>query len=206
MERNEQQMPAPIGPKPCPKGRLFVVSGPSGVGKDTLLEGLYARVPALVQSISATTRARRPQEIDGGDYHFLTPDQFRADIEAGRFLEYAIYGDSLYGTPADTVADQRARGLDVVLKIEVQGASQIRQLIPDAVLIFIAPPSLLELERRLRARNTDSEERIADRLRIAADEMARMSDYDYVVVNSEIDAAVDVLRCVVVAERHRNRT
>jgi guanylate kinase len=180
-----------------------VLSGPSGVGKDALLDQLFAELPGIVRSVSATTRSPRENERDGVDYHFLTRERFEAEIAADRFLEYAEYNSQYYGTPQECVAAQLAQGVDVVLKIEVQGAQTIRRLMPDAVLIFIQPPSLEVLEQRLRGRKTDDEEKIAARLRIARDEMALASQYDYAVVNDRLDVAVAALRCVVIAERHR---
>lgn len=186
-------------------GRLVVVSGPSGVGKDAVLERLFRRLPGVVRSVSATTRAPRPGEVDGEDYHFLTFERFEAGIAEGYFLEFARYGENYYGTPARGVAEQRARGLDVILKIEVQGALEIRALVPDAIFVFIQPPSMEELERRLRGRGTDSEETIRQRLTIAASEMTFVSHYDYAVINDTLDDAVDVLRAIFLAERHRVR-
>lgn len=184
-------------------GRLFVVSGPSGVGKDAVLERLFAETPGVVRSVSATTRAPRPGEVDGRDYHFLSREQFEAGIAGDFFFEYARYGENFYGTPREKVAEQRACGLDVILKIEVQGAQAVRLLAPDAVLVFIAPPSLEELERRLRGRGTDSEARIAERLAIAQSELACIPDYDYLIINNVLTKAVETLRAILVAERHR---
>ncbi len=186
-------------------GRLFVVSGPSGVGKDTVLDRLPAQLSGVVRSISATTRLRRPHETDGVDYYFLTRAEFETGIAQDRFLEYAVYSEYLYGTPRDRVAELRARGLDVILKIEVQGAERIKQLVPDAVLIFIQPPSLEELERRLRSRGTDNEARVQERLAIARAELACIPNYDYLITNDDLDAAVDALRSIFIAERCRIR-
>ena len=196
--------PPPVSPAPA-AGRLFVVSGPSGVGKDALLNELFRCLPGIVRSVSATTRAPRNGEQEGLDYHFLTRAQFEQDIAADRFLEYAQYNAQYYGTPLDRMTAQLAAGLDVVLKIEVQGAQNVRRLMPEAVLIFLLPPSLEELERRLRGRNTDSEEKIAERLRIARAELAAASQYDYHVVNDDFATALETLRCIVVAERHRGK-
>ncbi len=185
------------------RGRLFVVSGPSGVGKDTVLDRVLVCVSGVVRSVSATTRAPRPEERDGLDYHFLTRAQFEDGIAQGQFLEYATYGENLYGTPRDRVAELLARDLDVILKIEVQGAKRIRKLAPEAIFVFIQPPSLEELERRLRARATDSEERIQERLAIARNELTCIPDYDYLVTNADLDVAVDTLRAILIAERCR---
>ncbi len=184
-------------------GRLFIVSGPSGVGKDALLDRMFARVPGIVRSVSATTRSPRAGEVDGRDYHFFTHARFEADIQQNLFLEYARYGPNLYGTPKELVQEQRACGLDVVLKIEVQGARAVREMAPDAVLIFIYPPSLAELERRLRNRATDSEIRISERLSIAQTEMDCIPHYDYQITNDDIVVATDALCSIVIAERHR---
>src|SRR5581483_3232002 len=184
-------------------GRLFVVSGPSGVGKDTVLARLFTRVTGAVRSVSATTRAPRPGEVEGRDYYFVSPAEFEAGIRAGRFLEYARYGEYLYGTPRDRVAEQRERGLDVILKIEVQGALLVKSLVPDAILIFLQPPSLEELERRLSARATDTEARIAERLAIARTELAALFQYDYLVTNDDLETAVETLRAILIAERCR---
>lgn len=184
-------------------GRLFVVSGPSGVGKDAVLDRALVRVPGVVRSVSATTRAPRPGEADGVDYHFLSWAEFEKDIAQGFFLEYARYGDNLYGTPLTKVAEQRARDLDVVLKIEVQGAQTVKRLVPDAVLIFVQPPSFAELERRLHLRATDSKSRIAERLATARAEMDCISFYDYLITNDDLEAATEALCAIIIAERHR---
>jgi len=182
-----------------------VVSGPSGVGKGTLLTRLFAAEPRAVRSISATTRAPRTGERDGIDYHFLTREQFAAEIEQGWFLEHAVYGNNLYGTPAQRVQEQRACGRDVFLEIEVQGAQIVRRLVPDAVLIYIQPPSLQELERRLRYRGTETEEVIQLRLTTAFTEQEQIPLYDYLITNDDLNAAYDALRSIVIAERHRLR-
>lgn len=187
----------------APKGRLFVISGPSGVGKDALLGRLYQCLPNIKQSVSATTRAPRPGETDGTDYHFFSHAQFESDIRNGYFLEHARYGTDYYGTPRGKVDDLRRLGIDVVLKIEVQGAAQIKELVPDAVLVFIKPPSLAELERRLRSRGTDTEQKIMDRLAIAQYELAQLFLYDYMVTNDDFDTALKVLCGIVAAERER---
>lgn len=192
-----------IYPVPSRIGALIVVSGPSGVGKDTVLQGLYARTEGVMQSVSATTRERRIAEENGVDYHFLTPQQFEDDVTSGRFLEYARYGEDMYGTPREPVERWRNQGLDVTLKIEVVGAFQVKEREPNARLLFITPPSLEELERRLRARGTENEERIAQRLLRAKEEMACIDKYDYLLVNDQVETAVRELRSIVIAERHR---
>ncbi|MCW3100328.1 MAG: guanylate kinase [Chthonomonadaceae bacterium] len=189
------------GTEGTPLGRLFVVSGPSGVGKGTLLKRLFARVENLVYSISATTRPPRPGEVDGVSYHFYTREQFEEGIEGGFFFEYAAYNGNLYGTPADSILQQREQGLDVVLEIEVQGAMRVHELASDAILIYIKPPSREELERRLRARRTESEERILSRLTTALYEESFLARYDYVLVNSNLDVASDILCAIIESER-----
>ena len=186
-------------------GRLFVISGPSGVGKDALLGRLYKCLPGIAQSVSATTRSPRPGEAEGIDYHFFTHEEFEIDIARGHFLEHARYGSDFYGTPRRKVDAMRARGVDVVLKIEVQGAAQIKELIPDAVLIFIKPPSLEELGRRLRSRGTETEQKILDRLALAQYELAQLFRYDYMITNDDFNTALKVLCDVVMAERERNQ-
>lgn len=195
---------APPGVGTLPRqGRLFVVSGPSGVGKDTVLERLFTRVSGAVRSVSATTRPPRPGEVEGRDYYFVSVAEFEEGVRAERFLEYARYGEYLYGTPRDRVAEQREHGLDVILKIEVQGALRVKSLAPDAILIFLQPPSLEELERRLRARATDTEARIAERLVIARTELASLFQYDYLVTNDDLETAVETLHAILIAERCR---
>ncbi len=189
------------GPEGTPPGRLFVVSGPSGVGKGTLLKRLFARVENLVYSISATTRPPRPGEVDGVSYHFYTREQFEEGIERGFFFEYAAYNGNLYGTPADSIRWQREQGLDVILEIEVQGAMRVHEMASDAILIYIKPPSRDELERRLRARRTESEERILSRLTTALYEESFLARYDYVLVNSNLEVASEILCAMIEAER-----
>lgn len=187
-------------------GRLFVVSGPSGVGKDTVLEQLFQQCKGVKRSISATTRPPRPNEAEGVDYYFISHDTFEKGIQAGEFLEYAQYGSNLYGTPLEAVKSQLQQGLDVILKIEVQGALQIKKMLPEARLIFIQPPSFEELERRLRNRQTDDEGRIQERLKIAQEELACQNEYHYLLTNDDLETAVTTLKAILIAERCRNRT
>ncbi|HEY3297720.1 MAG TPA: guanylate kinase [Armatimonadota bacterium] len=182
---------------------LIVLSGPSGVGKDTLLDRLEQKCLGLERCVTYTTRAPRPMEVSGADYHFVSEDEFQRIIAEDGFLEYAKVHLNHYGTPSVPVANSRAKGLDVVLKIDVQGGLTVKVKVPDAVMIFIAPPSLEELERRLRARTTDTEAAITKRLADARNEIAKISEYDYLVVNDDIDTAVDRLNCIITAERSR---
>ncbi len=187
------------------RGLLLVLSAPSGTGKTTLVGRLVERVPGLVRSRSYTSRPARPGEVDGVDYHFVAPARFREMIEAGAFLEWADVFGRLYGTSAGDTESCRAAGLDVVLVIDVQGAQQVRRRAQDAVGVFVLPPSFRTLEERLRGRaaNTADAADLDRRLCDARREVEMIGDYDYVVVNDEIDACVDRLRHIVLAERSR---
>ena len=198
----DAEVPSPQRSVPR-RGHLFVLSGPSGVGKGSLLNALFDRVPGIVRSVSATTRAPRPGEVDGADYHFMTRERFVADAAEDLFFEYAEYNRHYYGTPCGPVEQLRAEGIDVVLEIEVQGAQIVRSRTPDAILIFVEPPSMSALESRLRKRGADSDERIAERLHIAEGELSCQPLYDYSVVNDQFEKAVDCLRAIVLAERCR---
>jgi guanylate kinase len=168
---------------------LFVVSGPSGVGKGTVVRVVRAMRPDLVYSVSATTRAPRPGEHDGVQYRFLTPDLFAELIERGALLEWADVFGHRYGTPAAPIAEAIAAGRDVIVEIDVQGAAQIRSGSPDAVSIFLIPPSRAELERRLRHRGTESETDLRRRLADADGEMEQAGWFDHVVVNDDVKRA-----------------
>lgn len=179
------------------RGLLIVISGPSGVGKDTLIDRLMKLDPNLRYSISYTTRRPRPEEVDGVNYRFVSREQFERLIEQGALLEHATYNGNLYGTPAAPVAEARAAGFDIVLKIEVQGARLVRQQVGDGLLIFLAPPSNEELVRRQELRKSGSRKDMAERLRIADKEMTYSPDYDFVVVNDDLERAVaDVLEII----------
>lgn len=204
MEQGGKANLHPLASSPVRRGRLFVVSGPSGVGKDSLLSRIYKSLPGIMQSVSATTRAPRPGETDGVDYHFLAFDEFETQLAQGYFLEYARYGPDFYGTPRQKVEALRAQGTDVVLKIEVQGAEQIKGHVPDAIMIFITPPSLEVLGQRLRARGTDTETRILERLAVAQYEMGHLFRYNYSITNDDFDTALEVLCAIITAERKRH--
>lgn len=187
-------------------GILFVVSAPSGAGKTTILQKMMAGLPGLVFSVSYTTRAPRPGEQDGRDYHFISHEAFtliRSRQSIG-FLEWAEVHGNLYGTGREEVERLLGAGRDVVLDIDVQGAMQVRKT-SDPILIFIAPPSPAELESRLRKRGTETEATIALRLENARREMQYAGDYDYLIINDRLADAVDCLRSIVVAERCRRR-
>lgn len=185
-------------------GKLFILSAPSGAGKTTLLKRVMADLPGLAFSVSHTTRLPRSGEHDGVDYHFVSRGRFETMREQGVFLEWAEVHGNLYGTSRPAVLAQLATGLDVILDIDIQGTAILRNsaAIPSASL-FITPPSLSELERRLRGRGTDSEETILLRLKNAGKEMQAAVDYEYLIVNDRLEQAVDTLRAIVIAERSR---
>jgi guanylate kinase len=173
--------------------KVFVITGPSGVGKGTLIRGLLERIPELELSVSATTRVPRPGERDGLDYHFLTPEQFERHVAAGDFLEHATYSGNRYGTLLAEVDRRRRACSPVVLEIEVQGARQVRSEMPVAVAVFISPPSLDVLRARLLQRGTDSPEQVDERLRTAERELAAQPEFAHVVVNDRLEEATENL-------------
>jgi len=188
------------------EGMLIVLSAPSGCGKTTLLKRVMADLPGLVFSVSHTTRAPRAGEKDGQDYFFVSREEFASlrDRNPSGFLEWAEVHGNLYGTGREGIERQRAAGLDVILDIDVQGAAQVRAT-ADPVTVFIAPPSIEELGRRLRGRGTEDEKTIALRLAGAEKEMRAANDYEYLIVNDDLDEAVESLRCVLIGERLRRR-
>lgn len=173
------------------EGMLILFSGPSGVGKDTVLDVVLNKNKSLQKSISLTTRCIRDNETDGKDYYFISSDKFEDMISKGEVLEYAQYGVNMYGTPKAPVDKWLSEGKTVVLKIEVQGAKNIKEMYPDSVGIFLLPPSMEVLEKRLRSRGTETEEDIRRRLEIARDEIHKSVDYDYFVINDELETASD---------------
>jgi guanylate kinase len=176
---------------------VFVITGPSGVGKGTLIRTLIQRVPELELAVSATTRRPRPGETHGVDYHFLSDDEFERLVQAGGFVEHARYSGRRYGTLRSELAQRRAGGHPVVLEIEVQGARQIRGAMPEAVQIFIAPPSEEALRARLVGRGTDDPEQVAARLATAREELRAQGEFSHVVVNDRLEEASDALEeCV----------
>jgi guanylate kinase len=183
------------------RGLLFIVSAPSGAGKTTLVERLVEQVPNLKMSRSYTSRPARGGEKDGVDYNFVSRERFEAMIAAGAFLEWAEVFGNLYGTCANDTERFLDQGFDVVLVIDVQGARKVRARGVDTTTVFVMPPSFEELEQRLRRRSKDSEEAIQRRLAVARAEVVAFADYDYVVINDEVNAAMDRLRSIVVAER-----
>lgn len=186
------------------RGLLVILSGPSGVGKGTVRAAVFKQEDCeYVYSVSATTRSARPGEIDGKDYFFVKREEFESLIANQALLEYAEYVGNYYGTPLDNIEKNLAEGYDVFLEIEVQGASKVRQRMPEGIFIFLAPPSLNELETRLVDRGTDSKEKIAQRMKQAKHEIEMMAEYDYVVVNDQVDNAVRKINAIIECEHLR---
>lgn len=186
------------------KGLLIVISGPSGVGKGTVRKALFERTGHnLVYSISMTTRAPRAGETNGVEYHFVTKEKFEEEIKRGNLLEYANFCDNYYGTPLDKVEEQLEAGQEVVLEIEVQGAMQVKQKMPNAVYVFIAPPSMKALEQRLISRGTECKEVIEKRLAKARSELNVASEYGYIVINDTVENAADRIMAIIRAEHAR---
>ena len=186
-------------------GSLFVVSSPSGGGKGTLIQRVLKQLPDVSYSVSYTTRPPRNGEVEGREYFFVTPERFEAMITAGEFLEWAnVYG-RLYGTSRSQVSREVCEGRDIILEVDVQGADSVRRLLPDAVSIFILPPSLGVLRQRLLTRGTDSDAELEVRLRNAPKELEAYKDFDYVIINGEVERAAGELACVIAAERARRQ-
>lgn len=183
------------------RGLLIVLSGPSGVGKGTVRAAVFDREDHnYVYSVSATTRRSRPGEVHGVDYHFVTHDEFKELIDNDALLEYAEYVGNFYGTPIAKIEEELAKGHDVFLEIEVQGAMKVRERMPEGVFIFLAPPNLGELENRITNRGTDSQEVIYERMQKAREEIELMKHYDYVVINDEVENAVDRINAIICSE------
>lgn len=185
------------------KGTLIVISAPSGAGKGTVISKLLEKENNLWLSVSATSRAPRDNDKEGVTYYFYTKEEFEKKINEGYFLEYAEYAGNYYGTPKKFIQEKLDKGIDVILEIEIQGAMQIKKLIPEALFIFIMPPTLEELKRRLVGRNTDSKEKIIERFKIAYKEINEVSKYNYVVVNDEVENAVNKISSIMTAEKCR---
>ena len=185
------------------RGKTFIICGPSGVGKGTVVARLLASDPTLYFSVSATTRPPRPGEVDGKHYHFLTREQFQSWIDEDAFLEHAEFVGNLYGTPMLYVDKAMDQGRDVILDIEIQGAEQVHRRRPEAIRIYVAPPSWAELERRLIGRGTEDMEKVRRRLERGKQEFAAAREFDYFVINDTVDRAVEELRAILLAEHCR---
>jgi len=186
-------------------GIAFVIAGPSGAGKSSVISALLARDPRLCFSVSVTTRPPRPDEVHGRDYYFISEEEFDRLLSRGALLEWTVYQGHRYGTPRSEVVDRLKNGLDVVLNVEVNGARAIRQanLGFPVVLIFLVPPSWEELVRRVRGRGTEDEAALSERLRIAKEELKRIPEFDYLVINDELEKAVARVEAIIQAERMR---
>ena len=186
------------------QGLLIVVSGPSGCGKSTLDQLIIKKRKNIVMSISDTTRAIRGQEVNGVDYNFITPEQFKENIKNDKYLEYAmVYTDKYYGTPIDNVDMNLKKGIDVILEIDIEGARKVNEKRKDAVFIFIMPPSMKVLKDRLVSRKTESKDQIIERFKTAYKEINEVSKYNYVIVNDNIDDALNKMDAIITCEKCR---
>lgn len=186
------------------KGHLFVISGPSGVGKGTICKRLIAECEKVTVSVSATTRAPRSEDKEGATYFFKTVDEFKSMIDEGKFLEWAIYNGNYYGTPIEAVDAKLNDGFDVILEIDAQGALNVMKIRPDAVSVFIAPPDTDTLYERLRGRGTESEEEISRRVKAAQWELDQKDKYKYIVINDHLDKAVEEIKDKMKFEREND--
>lgn len=184
-------------------GELFIISGPSGAGKGTICKHLLANAKNMVLSVSATTREPREGEVEGESYFFIDKETFLTRIEEGGFLEYAEVYENYYGTPKENVMEKLEQGVDVVLEIDIQGAKKVKEAYPEGIFIFILPPSLAELRRRLIGRGTDTMEVIEKRLSKTMDEIHQIHSYDYFIVNDDLETAVAEAEAIVIAEHDR---
>ena len=185
------------------KGLLLVVSGPSGAGKGTICKALLNKNDQIKLSVSATTRKPRTGEVDGVNYFFIEKEKFTQMIEEGEFLEYAQIYDNFYGTPKAAIMECLEKGQDVILEIEMQGASQIKEVCPDGVFIFVLPPSLEELKNRIVGRGTETAEEIEKRFSCAFDEINRIVDYDYFIVNDNVEKSVKQVESIILSEKNK---
>ncbi|MBR6693763.1 MAG: guanylate kinase [Clostridia bacterium] len=185
------------------KGRLYIVSGPSGSGKDTILKEVFQKCPEIFFSISSISRPMRPGEVEGEKYHFISKDEFLKLIDDDMLLEYNQFCGNYYGSPKQPVLDALNCGRDALLEVDVNGAAQVRKVMPEAVSIFIMPPSYAELHRRLSGRGTETEEVIGARMKTALQEIGRACEYDYIVVNDVLSEAVDDLIGIIRSQRFK---
>ena len=185
------------------KGNLIVISAPSGAGKGTVIDGVMKINNNLWLSVSMTSRNMRSNDIPGETYFFVSKEEFEERIKEGVFLEYAIYNGNYYGTPKDKIQEKLDQGIDVILEIEIQGALKVKELVPDAIFIFILPPSMKELRRRLVSRGTDSKEKVLERFKTAYKEINEVTKYNYVVINDEVEKAVSKVNAILLSERCR---
>ncbi|MBE6797664.1 MAG: guanylate kinase [Ruminococcaceae bacterium] len=185
------------------KGKLFIVSGPSGSGKDTILQGVFKKHPEIKLSISSITRAMRVGEVEGEKYHFISRDEFEELLKNDMLLEHNVFVGNYYGTPKAPVEECLNAGGDMILEIDVNGAAQVREKMPDAISIFIMPPSFEVLKNRLSGRGTETEEVVEQRMTAALGEIARAKEYDYIVINDQLDVAIDDLLSIILSERLR---
>jgi guanylate kinase len=183
------------------KGRLFVISGPSGVGKGTLRQKLFQSIPNLYYSVSVTTRKPRKNEVEGRDYFFVNEEIFKKYIKEKQFAEWALVHGDYKGTLLSTIYESIGKGEDLILEIDVQGAKQLKEKFPEAIFIFIAPPSWEQLEDRLRGRKTEKEEELKKRLKDAHNELKEIKNYDYLIINNHFEKALDELKSVIISER-----
>lgn len=186
------------------RGILAIVSGFSGSGKGTLMKLLTQRYDNYALSVSATTRSPREGEVHGRDYFFISKDEFEHMIDSDELIEYANYVGNYYGTPGEYVEEQLSAGKDVILEIEIQGAYKIKQKFPEAVLLFVTPPNAMELKKRLKTRGTESDDKIKSRLWRANEEAEGMNDYDYLVVNDDLEECVGVVHNIIRSEHYRS--
>lgn len=185
------------------KGTVLIVSGPSGSGKDTILKEVFKKLPDIKFSISSITRPMREGEVEGEKYHFISRDEFLSLIENDMLLEYNMYLENYYGTPRQPVDTVLAEGGEIIIEVDVNGAASIREKLPEAVSVFIMPPSFEVLKKRLSGRGTESSELVEKRMKEALGEISRATEYDYIVVNDDLSAAVDDFVSIIKSERHK---